>query len=87
VIGTNKVDSQQTVAALLDDYGAGELIDPPLLGDDVSAFVAAKSPDFVDGDGWRRIDAAEKALGAASAVRRVRTKIISVDDLLAASRL
>lgn len=54
-IGTNKTDSEETVASLLADSAAG-LLTPP-----------TSSPprvDALDRDGWLRIDAAERAAGA-----------------------
>lgn len=72
VIGTNKHDAHETVAALVEDLGeAGE---SEKTGVDVKA---------VDWEGWRRIDAAERALGATR--ERPRTKIHDWDGLRGAS--
>ncbi|TFC70952.1 ferredoxin--NADP(+) reductase [Cryobacterium sp. TMS1-20-1] len=87
VIGTNKVDSQQTVAALCEDFESGNLTDPARLNDDVATFMNEKQPDLVSFAGWQRIDAAERERGRISTVPRTRSKLISVDALLAASRL
>ena len=81
IIGTNKKDAVQTVACVLDD------------ATDPSAWTATKpDPEAVDAalaggavvgtDGWRRIDAAERALGATRG--RDRTTIHAREDLLAA---
>jgi ferredoxin--NADP+ reductase len=46
--------------------------------------VRSRQPDVVDADGWRAIDAAEIARGAAAG--RPRVKFTSVQDMLAAAR-
>jgi ferredoxin/flavodoxin---NADP+ reductase len=84
VIGTNKFDSQQTVSALFEDYESGALADPPRLSDDVATFIEAKCPDMVDFADWQRVDAVERARGEATS--RIRSKLITVEALLAASR-
>jgi ferredoxin--NADP+ reductase len=78
IIGTNKKDAAATVATLLADA-------PSLLKggrpDGIEALVEAGS--VVDFNGWRRIDAAEIALGARNA--RDRTTIHTWDGLRAAA--
>jgi NADPH-dependent glutamate synthase beta subunit-like oxidoreductase len=60
IIGTNKKDSVQTVAALLSDFESGKL---PSVND--PADIADVIPgDFVSHSGWRKIDEAERNLGA-----------------------
>ena len=82
IIGTNKKDAVQTVACLLEDAA------------DPAAWTAtAPGPEAVDAalaggavvgtDGWRRIDAAERALGATRG--RDRTTIHAREDLLASA--
>ena len=82
IIGTNKKDAVQTVACVLDD------------ATDPSAWTATKpDPEAVDAalaggavvstGGWRRIDAAERALGATRG--RDRTTIHVREDLLTAA--
>lgn len=82
IIGTNKKDAVQTINCLLADYA------------DPTAWSAARpAPEAVDEalagrtvvptDGWRRIDAAERALGASRG--RDRTTIHQRDGLLAAA--
>jgi ferredoxin/flavodoxin---NADP+ reductase len=60
IIGTNKKDSVQTVASLLSDFESGKL---PTVKDptDVTDVLAA---GFVTHSGWRKIDEAERKLGA-----------------------
>ncbi|MFJ7126067.1 FAD-dependent oxidoreductase [Streptomyces sp. NPDC098101] len=77
-IGTNKSCAQETVTALLDDLEAGRLTAPE------GPSPAPARPDAVDLDGWRAIDAAERAEGRAQG--RPRVKLADRDDLLAAAR-
>lgn len=83
IIGTNKKCAVQTVSGLLADAQAG------LLGAAGGATAAAVDAalagrQVVDHDGWRRIDEAERALGARAG--RDRTTVHTREDLLAASR-
>ena len=83
VIGTNKACAVETVTTLLSD----ELpeIDPadadPAA---VDALLARRGVQVVDAEGWRRIDAAETAAGAAAG--RPRVKLCTREALLTASR-
>ncbi len=82
IIGTNKKDAVQTVACLLQDAQSPQFLtatqpDP----DGVDAALAGRA---VDAGGWRRIDAAERALGATRG--RERTTLWSRQELLAAAR-
>jgi len=82
IIGTNKKDAVQTVACLLEDAGSPgawtatspepEAVDAALTGRDVVGI-----------DGWRRIDTAERALGASRG--RDRTTIHERASLLTAA--
>jgi ferredoxin/flavodoxin---NADP+ reductase len=84
VIGTNKVDAEETVAGLLHDFSNGELADPTGEPDDFAGLVRSRQPDVVDYAAWCRIDAAERARGRDA--NRSRVKFVSVEELLAASR-
>ncbi|ABM10370.1 FAD-dependent oxidoreductase [Paenarthrobacter aurescens] len=84
MIGTNKVDSTETVESLLNDFERGTLQEPTASADVLDKVVRERQPDVVDKDGWARIDQAERALGRQA--RRPRQKFISVDQLLEASR-
>lgn len=82
IIGTNKKDAVQSVACLLEDAVSPTFLtasqpDPA----SVDAVLAGRA---VDASGWRRIDAAERALGSTNG--RERTTIWSREDLLAAAR-
>jgi ferredoxin/flavodoxin---NADP+ reductase len=86
VIGTNKKDASDTVARILQDAADGLLnplavddrgLDDGLCGDRVT--------QVVTWDGWRAIDAAERAAGQPDG--RDRIKIVRRPDLLAAAQL
>lgn len=82
VIGTNKKDATATVAALLEDAGAGRL--PEAEEPCSSAFdtlLVERGVRTVTTEGWRSIDKAEKALGASR--DRPRTTIHEVSSMLA----
>ncbi len=86
VIGTNKSDASQTVRHLVADLvAAGGSAPDRGTGDrrDLVADLAARGHEVVSLAGWRAIDAAEIARGAA--LGRTRTKIETWADLLAAS--
>jgi ferredoxin--NADP+ reductase len=80
IIGTNKKDAAATVASLLEDLGDTE----GKGGDGIVPLLADRGVDVVTFDGWKSIDAAERALGASQG--RERTTIHDRDALMAASR-
>ncbi len=84
VIGSNKVDAQQTVERILADFRSGALAAP--WGDraGLAELLAGRQPDLIGRDGWRAIDLAEKQAGKAAG--RPRVKFTSVADAVAASR-
>lgn len=82
IIGTNKKDAVQTVACLLEDAASPAFF--TALHPDEASVDAALGDAVVDADGWRRIDHAERALGAERG--RDRTTLWSRDDLLHAAR-
>jgi ferredoxin--NADP+ reductase len=81
VIGTNKKCATDTVAGLLEDAAAGRLHAPadPSPGA-IDALLAERGVVVVDHDAWTRIDAHERALGAAAG--RPRVKLCRRDQLL-----
>ncbi len=82
VIGTNKPDSVETVAAMIEDAAAGRTFTPgrsPLA--DYPARIEATGCRCVTFADWRRIDAVEQALGAREG--RQRAKLTSIDEMLA----
>jgi ferredoxin--NADP+ reductase len=79
VIGTNKHDARETVRTLLADLPslpAAREPDPAAM----DALLARRGVQVVDWDGWRAIDAAELAAGAAQG--RTRAKIADRAELL-----
>ena len=71
ILGTNKRDATETVAAVVDDLRAGTV--PGRQTDDELPL-----PDHVSFEGWKRIDAAEVEAGAGE---RPRVKLTTVDEL------
>lgn len=72
VIGSNKVDAKETVAALLDDIRSGR-VRPGGRGGSFDSLLARRGIAHVLIDGWRSIDRAEIELGASEG--RARSKI------------
>ncbi|MDA3022634.1 MAG: FAD/NAD(P)-binding protein [Actinomycetota bacterium] len=84
IIGTNKKDAVASVASLLAD--ASKLPTAPFATpDDFDAWLAEAGVHAVSNEGWRAIDAAERALGATHG--RDRTTISTNHDLLRAANL
>jgi ferredoxin/flavodoxin---NADP+ reductase len=81
LIGSNKADAMETVATLLAD-DLPEPVDPR--PEAVDELLATRGVAVVDYACWSRIDRAELAAGVQSG--RVRVKIVSRADLLAAAR-
>jgi ferredoxin--NADP+ reductase len=83
VVGTNKHDARETIAALLADAEDGTLrVGGPI--DDLVDTLVARGAEPVLLDDWRAIDAAEIALGVAAG--RARTTLHEREMLLAAVR-
>jgi ferredoxin--NADP+ reductase len=83
VVGTNKHDARETVAALLADAADGTLAVHGQPDDLVDTLRARGAEPVLLAD-WRAIDAAEVALGASRG--RARTTLHERDALLAAVR-
>jgi ferredoxin--NADP+ reductase len=84
LIGHTKGDANETVASLLADHAAGELT--PAANpepDAVDAFLRKRGVRFTTWDGWKRLDARERELGAPEG--RDRIKIVPRDAMLDAS--
>jgi ferredoxin--NADP+ reductase len=85
IIGTNKKDATATVASLLADAASGDL--PSAAHGSVAAFdiwLDENRDQVVTTAGWRSIDAAERALGAAAG--RDRTTIHDTETMIATAR-
>jgi len=80
VIGTNKKDAAETVEALLADARAGQLacVDST---QSLEGLLEEKGVRYVEYEGWRAIDAAERAAGEPRS--RPRVKLTSWEELLA----
>ncbi len=79
-IGTNKSCAMETVAAIVDDFNAGLLAEPPARLSALGRFVRERAPNAIDAAGWRAIDGEEVARGAATG--RPRVKFTSVDEMV-----
>ncbi|MDE2678271.1 MAG: FAD-dependent oxidoreductase [Gemmatimonadota bacterium] len=79
VIGTNKADAAATVALMREDLEAGILAGGHS-GGDLAQLLLARGPDWVDHEGWKRLDAHETARGKAEG--RPRVKLCSVAEML-----
>lgn len=84
VIGSNRVDSEETVEHVLADFIAGVLPAPTADRAALKELLAQRQSDLVDRDGWRAIDHAEKTAGKAAG--RPRVKFTTREDLLKAAR-
>ncbi|MBK1787106.1 FAD-dependent oxidoreductase [Prauserella cavernicola] len=84
MIGSNKSDAAESVDAILADLARGRLTDPVHDAEHLTKLVADRNPDLVDKQAWKRIDQTERRLGREAG--RARTKLVSVDELLASSR-
>ncbi len=84
IIGTNKKDATETVEQLLADARAGILHEGSTEpAGTIDELLASRGIPVVDDEGWRRIDAVERALGEAAS--RPRVKLCHWDELLAAA--
>jgi ferredoxin--NADP+ reductase len=85
VIGTNKKDATETVERLLEDAAAGALAAPERPDPEAPLeLLAERGVEVVTYAGWEALDAAERAAGEPRGKPRV--KLLTWDDLLAASR-
>ncbi|MEV2220684.1 FAD-dependent oxidoreductase [Nocardia vinacea] len=84
VIGSNRIDSEETVEHLLADFTSGKLGVPQADRAALKALIAQRQADLVDREGWKAIDTAEKSAGKASG--RPRVKLTTREDLLKAAR-
>ncbi|MBB6305833.1 FAD-dependent oxidoreductase [Xanthobacter tagetidis] len=82
VIGTNRPCGQETARAVIADLAGRPVRSDP--GFRLDALLAGRRIAFVDREGWRRIDACERALGAEAG--KPRQKLVDPAALLAAAR-
>lgn len=87
VIGTNKKDSAETVACIVEDAKSGRLgvVEPEVAAAQaIQDWIAFRVPDHVTWEGWRAIDDHEAARGVPAG--RPRVKLVRHQDLLATAR-
>jgi ferredoxin/flavodoxin---NADP+ reductase len=85
VIGTNKKDAADTVAKIVEDAEAGRLPEPAGVDAEATgAWLRGCAPGVVEWDGWKAIDEHERGLGEPAG--RPRVKLVTVDELVDASR-
>ena len=82
-IGTNRYCSGETVARLIEDYGAGRLEPPRGTIDEFERLVKDRCVDRIDLQGWQRIDQAERHRGSAQG--RQRRKFVEREEMIAAA--
>jgi ferredoxin/flavodoxin---NADP+ reductase len=81
VIGTNKKDANESVELLWEDAEAGFLTTPPQPDPvAIETLVFERAPEAIEYEGWRAIDAHERASGEPHG--RPRIKLCNWDDLL-----
>jgi ferredoxin--NADP+ reductase len=83
VIGTNKKDAGETLAAILQDRDAGRL-GAPGHQDDPADWLAERVPGAYSWDHWKRVDEHEVAQGGPQG--RPRVKIVRFDEMAAVAR-
>ena len=82
VIGTNKACAAETAARMIEDAERLPL-EPGVTGGDadaILAILAARCPDYVTAEDWRRLDELEQAKGNVEG--RPRVKVVRVDEML-----
>lgn len=85
IIGTNKKDSQETTASLLEDAVAGKLPAPTVADPDaIVALLTERAADHINYEHWAAIDEAERAAGEPQG--RPRVKLTRREHLLDAAR-
>ena len=85
LIGHTKSDAMETVAHLVADVEAGALGAPTVDGDVLDA-LAERGVEFTTWEGWRALDAHERALGAAHEHTRERVKVVPREEQVAIAR-
>ena len=78
LIGTNSLDAKATVAAMLEDHGAGKLRTPG--EEDIEKLLSERSIDAVSWQDWQRLDEWERQQGEQRG--KLRHKLASVEELM-----
>ncbi|GAA4486275.1 FAD-dependent oxidoreductase [Rhodococcus olei] len=84
VIGTNRQCAHDTIALILEDLAADRLNAPKGDRDALATLLAERQPDEVGWDGWKLIDARERALGKAAG--RPRVKLLDVTEMVSIAK-
>jgi ferredoxin--NADP+ reductase len=85
VIGTNKPDALETVAAMLEDVAGGRHLSPEApTASAAEAMVRSRKPSFVSYEDWKKLDALE--VERAKGTERPRVKFCSVEEMISALR-
>ncbi|MCR8896686.1 FAD-dependent oxidoreductase [Gordonia sp. GONU] len=84
-IGRNRACGQETASAFLDDVVEGKLPEPSAFRDDIESLVADRGGHPIDLEGWKRIDATERAAGKAAGRPRVKLVDAAAMTALASS--
>jgi ferredoxin--NADP+ reductase len=86
VIGTNKKDATETVAAIMHDIDAGVVTAASPASDTraVNRWLAERVPGLVDWEGWLRIDEHERRSGEPHG--RPRAKLVQVTEMISVAR-
>ena len=83
VIGTNKPDAAETVAAMMEDLGQGRMLAPSAPAPDaIERLVRERQPQCVSYADWRRLDELEVSRGRPGG--RPRVKFTRIKEMLAA---
>lgn len=82
-IGRNRMCGEETAEAVIADFIDEKLTDPTISRDDVEQLIVGRGAHLIDLDGWKHIDAAEKAAGREAG--RPRIKLTDVSSLEAAA--
>lgn len=77
-IGTNKACAAQTIAALIEDYAAGRLVEPRADGDALDALIDARQPEALNFADWQVIDKHERGVRP----NGPRQKLTTIDEML-----
>ncbi|QMU56488.1 MAG: NADP oxidoreductase [Candidatus Mycalebacterium zealandia] len=82
IIGTNKMDSTETVDLMLEDFAEGKTLSPSAPQDAVDKLLQKTKPDYVSYRKWSYIDGKEKTKGEKTG--RPRVKYTSIEDIFKA---
>lgn len=82
LIGNTKSDATETIDMLVEDFSAGKLSHSR--SEDITSVLESKGIEYLTWDGWKNLDAAERALGEAEG--RERKKYVEWEDMIRYSR-